>query len=308
MKDFARSAARSTRSSRRSRSPRPVRKGIATILGVGVAVAGAWILLSTFHWSDMFGRRSDATVALITEKVEQSGAYVGRFSFENRRIQLFPVPSDLPVEVMGGYGTYRFQAMYPLLVLEEKEPSYRRSTMSLSVGTLLDEIWTVSVSELSVQSRGGLLRALTQSFWQNDHIPLGERLAFLALAADRRTEVVVRSPVRELPAPELADMSGGAHSLCTVALINTTQLSGLAGRIAHLLESEGFRVVRTVSDSTQKEVTTVVTGDELSPDCRNVQGKLELLVPGKTEHQHDQAETLRNRADLVVQLGTDLAH
>lgn len=318
MKDFARSTTRSSARSKKSASRSYSRAGggkraksrgagifarIAVFLGI---IAIFWLALSALNWSDFFGRRPDRTVALITEKVDQTGAFVGRFSFERKQIDLFPIPSEIPVEVMGGYGTYRFQAMYPLLVLEGKDADYIRSTMSLSMGVLLDEVWTVSSPELQAPKKGELFWVLATSFWQNSSIPLGEKLALLSLALDRRVEMGVSAPVRELPALELAGARGEAHSLCTVALVNTTPLSGLAGRIAQLLEQEGFRVVRTVSDSTLVDTTTVLTGTSLSPDCQVVQEKIELLVPGKMNHAQNEEETLRNRADLVVKLGTDL--
>lgn len=266
----------------------------------------ALLLIRSLHWTDFLTHDAQNTVLFLTEKVDQSGAYVAQFEFDDRRVDLYPIPSDTSVEVTGGYGTYRFQAVYPLLVLEGKDLPYIRSTMSLSMGVLLDEVWRADTVTLKLNTTGQFALTMLKSFWHNHQISVTQKLAWLALVADQRTELVVHQPLTILPAPEFVSLFSQSEPLCTVALVNTTPFNGLAGRIADLLEHQNFRVVRTVSDHTSVKKTTVISATQLSADCQQVLNKLTELVPGGVEQQRDEQETVRNRADLVVKLGKDL--
>lgn len=260
-------------------------------------------------WADFFADQEPRTVLFVTERVEQAGIALVRFSPVSPSIEVYPIPSDLPVEVMGGYGTYRVQAVYPLLSLEGKDAAYIRSTFSLSLGVLLDEVWAADRTDVSLESPTELRSFLLQQFWQETTIPLSQKLSWLALAWDRRAEVRVFPPLTALPAPELRSLGSTEQTpLCTVALVNTTPAAGLAGRIDQLLTSHNFRVVRTLSDTTAVATTTVVLTPNPSDDCGLVLAKLERLVPGEMVIEHDAEALLHYRADLVVKLGTDVVH
>jgi hypothetical protein len=266
------------------------------------------MMIRSLRWADFFSQSGQQTVLFTTKQVDQVGSYLVTFYFNELRTEIFPIKPEVSTEVIGGYGTYRFQAVYPLLVLEGKDLSYIRSTMSLSMGVLLDELWTANQADLDLASAGQLQRFLMTHFWQNWQIPLVQKASWLALLLDQRTEVTVRQPVTALPANEFLDREfTQSEPLCTVALVNTTSMNGLAGRIADLLEGHNFRVVRTISDNDTVERSKVLTDEELSADCQLVLDRVERLVPGEIEREKNHQEIVRNRADLVVKLGTDLS-
>lgn len=314
MKDFVSVVAKAKKAKRSSsasakKSGNPALTKIALALGTaGLLLLGIVGIIRALPWADFFSRHGTDTVLFFTEKVDQSGAAVVRFHFDSSRIDIYPLPSELPVEVMGGYGTYRFQAAYPLLAMEGKDLEYVRSTLSLSVGILLDEVWRANESVLNVADGPRLRGFLLQHFWQNSHIPLPQKLAWLSLALDKRTEVFVFPPLSALPAPEFQTLRFfEPEPLCAIALVNTTSTSGLAGRIDQLLTGQNFRVVRTVSDTSLVEKTVAVTAEAVPKDCPAVLQKLQRLVPGGLDYQHNTEETVQYRADIVVKLGSDLA-
>lgn len=313
VKDFVRSAPRKKRARSHSQSARAAAPSrfIKLMIGFVVAVviaAALLMMVKSLNWTDFFESESQETVLFFTEKVDQSGAYVVRFLFDELRVDVYPVSADLSLEVMGGYGTYRFQAVYPLLILEGKDPSYIRSAFSLSSGILIDELWRADTAVLDLTGQTRFQRFLLRNILSNRQLSFSQKFSWLALLSDQRTEYVLHEPLTVLPSPEFQNLGFSlSQSACTVALINTTPLNGLAGRIADLLESHNFRVVRTTSDLTPVEKTTVLFGEDLSDSCRIILDKVEKLVPGGILKQADAAETVRNRADLVVRLGTDLA-
>lgn len=266
------------------------------------------VLVRSLHWSDFVQAPSQTTTLFFTEKVDQTGSYVVRFLFDELQIDVYPIPADLGLEVMGGYGQYRFQAVYPLLILEGKDLPFIRSAFSLSTGILLDELWRSDVTRLDLNSQNRFQLFFLQNIFSNKQVAFTQKLTWLALLFDQRTEYVLHEPLTSLPALQFRELEVSMpQSACTVALINTTPLNGLAARIADLLESHHFRVVRTVTDTTQVGKTTVLFAENLSADCLVILDKVEKLVPGGVEKQLDVGETVRNRADLVVKLGTDLA-
>lgn len=280
------------------------------IIGLGLVVGilvFAGLLLRSLPWVDVFAKQDRETVLFVTEQVEQTGAFLVLFNFTELTVDVYPIPSDLSLEVLGDYGTYRFQAVYPLLALEDKDVNFIRSTISLSMGVLLDELWRADTPALQLDSSARLRVFLLQNFWHNQQISLRQKLAWLGLVWDRRTEAVVREPLTSLPSPSLRQANLiGTELACTVALVNTTSLNGLAGRIENLLENHHFRVVRTTSDDSAVERTTVISTAGLSNDCQQVFTKIERLVPGGVEEQQDDQQTQFYRADLVVRLGADL--
>jgi len=307
VKDFVGAALSKTRA--RSKQSFPLFKWvIMPVILVAVVLLG-WLMLRTLQWSDFVQTESQTTALFLSEKVEQSGAYVVQFLFDELEVDVYPIPSDLPIAVAGGYGSYRFQAVYPILVLEGKELPYIRSAVSLSIGVLLDELWHADVTTLDLTSKTRFQAFLLRHLLSNRQVSFPQKVAWLALVFDQRTDYVIHEPLTSLPSPVFEQLNyGSEQSTCTVALINTTPLAGLAGRIASLLESHHFRVVRTTSDDTSVARTTVLFADPFLPDCRLVIEKLEKLVPGGVEKQVNTEETIRHRADLVVRLGNDLAN
>jgi len=264
------------------------------------------LVFRSLPWADIFTGRTSETVLFVTEQVEQSGAFLIKFDFTNLQVDVYPVPSDLAMEVLGGYGNYRFQAVYPLLKLEGQDISFIRSTMSLSTGVLLDELWPVNTNHLQLDQLAYLKTFFLKNFLAGSHIALKHKLSWLGLVLDQRSEITIHQPLVILPVSNLSQANTSKELLCTVALVNTTSLNGLAGRIEHLLESHDFRVIRTTSDDTLIEKTTVISAEDLSDDCQQVFNKILKLVPSEVVLQQNAQETSYYRADLVIKLGTDL--
>ncbi|MFH2118760.1 MAG: LytR C-terminal domain-containing protein [Candidatus Paceibacterota bacterium] len=287
-----------------------VSRSVRKIMGLSLVILVVFLVIlifSSLPWADIFTGQTSETVLFVTEQVEQTGAFLIKFDFTVSQVDVYPIPSELPMEVLGGYGNYRFQAVYPLLKLEGQNISFIRSTLSLSTGILLDELWPINTDHLQLDKSARLKTFFLQNFWQNLHIPLKHKLSWLGLVLDRRSEIIIHEPLTKLPISTLPNSKvSSSELLCTVALVNTTSLNGLAGRIENLLENHNFRVVRTTSDDTLIETTTVISEEDLSDDCQQVFDKILKLVPGKVVQQQNSQETSHYRADLVVKLGTDL--
>lgn len=96
--------------------------------------------------------------------------------------------------------------------------------------------------------------------------------------------------------------------LCTIAVINTTAVNGLAGKIDQVLDADGFSVIRTGNDSqTLAKTELIVSSDKnTQTNCQQAQNKIESLLPGKAVITMDDNVTKQFRADLVLKIGEDL--
>ncbi len=94
---------------------------------------------------------------------------------------------------------------------------------------------------------------------------------------------------------------------CSLALINTTQISGLAGRMGHIAEQMGVRVIRIGSNDLDLDRTKLVVKD--LNKCEIVLDSMQQVLLSQAERVEDQAQMTqllsRFRADFVVLLGKD---
>jgi hypothetical protein len=92
---------------------------------------------------------------------------------------------------------------------------------------------------------------------------------------------------------------------CPVAIVNTTDQSGLASKLASILQKASFLIIKRASNSDNLAETYFVYDPNLE-DCQPLLDKLKNILPEKkmiADHQAAQAE----RAGLVIYIGQDLA-
>ncbi len=94
------------------------------------------------------------------------------------------------------------------------------------------------------------------------------------------------------------------EKICSVAVINTTNINGLATRMSQLLEQGGVYVVRTGSDD-QAFVNSLVVLDKDRDECLPTAKKLESLLPNHKPLKIDKVVN-NYRTDIVLFLGKNL--
>jgi hypothetical protein len=98
-------------------------------------------------------------------------------------------------------------------------------------------------------------------------------------------------------------------SNCPIAIINTTDISGLAATTSYILEKSGARVIRVDSNGQQLEQTRLVV-DNNNLQCQPVVAALtNQVLLGKIDQgtEEDQQLLNRYRADIVLLLGNIVA-
>jgi hypothetical protein len=92
---------------------------------------------------------------------------------------------------------------------------------------------------------------------------------------------------------------------CPVAVVNSSQVSGLASAFAQLLEKDGFSVVRRDSGQDILEESFLLIDPNISA-CQNLAARFTQLVPNKMV-TNDQELLKQYRSGAVIFMGEDLA-
>jgi hypothetical protein len=271
---------------------------------------------------------------LITDSFDQAQGQIYLLSFdpEQSQVKLQPLAQQLPTTI------YHDLSRKQLTIeqwLQERGDSSRQgralSTQELSPAiwswlthVKLEEVLVVANQQpaaMSEQLPGILKQQLFQS-----NLSWPQRYHYLQLlAAVNKFSLRVTPAVSELEQLEPLPITDGT---CTLAVINSTQMSGLAGHLTSLFELNGARVVRVDSAKPTLEKSQLLLKAGRESVCQQslalVQGFLlaepQLLAKGSVGELVDegggqgvnqeqlkkiQQYTTRYRADLVILLGID---
>jgi len=266
------------------------------------------LLFKSLHFGDFFREFDQQTVLLVHKDVGKSAGFLLTADFSTLTLEVVPLDTEVEVD-LGDYGHYRLQAIYPLLAAVEKKPlNFVRSTYSFSLGRIIDEAWGVEQQLTGISNK----TSLSQVFFSNNiwSFPgsFSEKLAWLALVSDSHTEVIFTELETDFPLAKKVKNTDSSMLLCTIAVINTTAVNGLAGKIDQVLDADGFSVIRTGNDSQTLEKTELIIGTDKNTqaNCQRAQAKIESLLPGKAVTTVDDNITRQFRADLVLKIGEDL--
>lgn len=185
-------------------------------------------------------------------------AHIGR---EVPTPSLFVLPAKLRVLVPNGYGEYELGAVLPLLTLEEKDATYTRAVFSRILGVPVQRILTVDAHVATS------LKSEAFAKLKNFKIPWHE-LAVLELLEEGSEDLQADSiaEVQKKLQTSLVRVVSRSELACTLAIVNTTEETGLAGQLATILEQSGVRVVKITDTSTLQENSSLKTGQD-RPEC-----------------------------------------
>lgn len=305
VRDFV---AHQSKKRKKSAKANPFGKLILLTAGLIGFLLVIFFIVQSIHFGDFFRSQEKQTVLLVYGDVGKSNSYLLEANFSELTLDVYPLDSEVEIE-LGEYGDYRFQSVYPLLASVEKKPlNFVRSTYSFSLGRVIDEVWSIDQPLQEFEQRADLKSVFfSKNIWQLPGSMI-KKLSWLALVSDPRTEFNFYDLKSDFPLSTRLDTTDSSLFLCSIALVNTTSVNGLAGQLEKVLTADGFSVIRTANDDQVLEKTELVmSGDETSQkNCQQVQAKITKLLPGEASLKVDDGVTSRYRADLVVKLGEDM--
>lgn len=285
------------------------------LLLVLVGVISLWVVAQLLQWSRLFSFSEVQTVLFVPKTIEQHGVILVRFHAEPPKVEILSLDPNAQLEILGGYGQYRLQAAYPLLDLkEENNDRFIRAVLGLSLGTVLDEIVVIPQGDINPQSDREAKQFIGRLIRNSQvKIPGKQRLQWGGLVWDGRTTWFFSQYEAKLEDlntqfdPVLSLEKG--EGSCSVTIINTTGISGLAARVDALLREDAISVVRTINSEEKLDETVLLfPKNNQQPSCERVRNKLEKIVPHQLKEERVAEEVLlEERADVVIKLGRDLA-
>jgi hypothetical protein len=191
------------------------------------------------------------------------------------------------------------------LVLEDSHSKrLRQIQASLQTGVFIDDIWIVdSIEDYDQQSQQFLIEAWKQnqpfSFsnqWWQMYVHLLRSTITVASVSDRA----------QMAALDVTRSGSKQARQCSLAVVNTTNKSGVASFLTTYLEKKGVVVVRVTDNSAQLDTSRIVVSEE-SEACAEVVSILKYLQPEKATVSFNQEVANDYRASAVFFLGKDIS-
>ncbi len=255
--------------------------------------------------------KNSKTIVIVSSTKDKSDnqIMVAHFKPEDSVITAAAIPADQPVMVAGGFGEYPLRSVWPLLDMENKDDAFIRSAFSFAVGEAIDGVVVTSEATIPT-SQFELQTEMRQAIQHRSVAGLGlkDQLALYFFTTQLPSEKV---RIKSLDVWEAWERYRGELGLlfpeadCPVAVVNTTNQSGLATAVAKVVEQSGYTVVR-VTDNPEAEPHSRVAYAADSEECQVKAASLGHLFPQKVEVTADSATTQTYRAKIILELGEDI--
>ena len=235
----------------------------------------------------------------------KSQIYLAYFFPPTKEIRVTPIESS-SVPVLGGYGEYELERVYPLLTLEHKKLDFKLAAMSWGMNTVVDSIVDIKPSA-TISNK----KQLQQQLWGAtfNHLTTPRELiellkAFFFTRSVPVEQITFEDRVTSVNELDILD-NVVLYEDCSVAVVNTTENIGLASKMSAILEKNGVVVVRVTDQNSPYQLSTFsFSADHGS--CQSLSKRLQVLFPSEvSQQQHDQLQQ-EYRADLIIFIGKDL--
>ena len=273
---------------------------IITVICAGILVFW-WFAPSTWD------AQEDQHIVIVPKSIDVNTNQILILTYHgsNKEVRLRAIPADEEVRVVGGYGKYPLQSIYPLLVLEKKNDAVIQSTYTYALHTPIDQVWVTgqdkvfaaqTVAELGLAI---LSRQIEAPLSLKDRVEL-YRL-FGAYNAEKKAEYATLD--------DWHSSLNGLYSIdfkpCRVGIRNTQPISGLGRELERVFSHAGATVVR-LSDDSSSTTTTKVLVQTGVPSCQVLLKHLRSIFPGELVVEESDQVFVRSRTELDVIIGQDL--
>lgn len=257
-------------------------------------------------------KRAHTLVLVDPQPGNQTDVLVVQLAVNSKKVIVYAVPAHSMSQLFSGYGEYQLSSIYPLMQLERKNKQYQAATLGAVLGVVVDAV--IPIENLGEQApfvsvEKNPQRTLTQvlrPLWWQQSLAIDWQTRWQWLTYLERADLTwVALKTDEGMGPFQFETTFAELKDCSVAVINTTKVKGLARRISNELENSGLTVIRTVAEQST-EAASVVYFDENYPKCHQLIPYIQQALPQHREALQDQNLANRFRANLVVVLGSDL--
>ena len=273
-------------------------------------VSGCLIWFGGLTFLQKYTPYKDEVVILTSSTItDDKGTFtIAHIGSEVPKPSLLLLPGKTMVTVPDGYGEYELGAILPLLNLEGKTEVYKRAVFSRILGVPVSAFFAlpkpVVASDDFVQLRR-VLRQTALTKLKQFELPWQEAALFPLLQlnpADAQATSLAEAQFRLQAA--LVRLVSRSELACTLAIVNTTEESGLAHQLATVLEQSGVRVVRTTDTAELREQSQLIS-DASRSECAWIVPLVQAWFFTPLEQKPSSEVTNEYRAWGVVFIGAD---
>lgn len=218
----------------------------------------------------------------------------------SQKVFVYQFPTILKAEVLGGYGEYPLGSVLPLLKIDHKDNYFVQAAFS---GIFQHSVTNFYEHQIDSEQLGkakliSLLLKQRQTWslaWQIYKLD-GTSLSF------KRVE-----NWEEWGKALSGQLVGSINDHCSVAVVNTTKINGLATKLSNVLEKSGVEVVRTTDSIWDQSATAIYYADESALECESVINVIQSVSPVKLLKNTDEVKPTQYRAKVVFFIGNELA-
>lgn len=308
--------------------------------GVGIAVLwliGGW---GKGQVGRLWPLQQAVSVVLVDPHLGSSTSpWLMQLQPESKTVTLVALPTDQTTELFSGYGQYKLSAVYPLLALDRRSAAYVRATFSAISNVLVTEVepWSelpnwqqqvtqtglltpqpaVPISHNQAQKLGREpLAALAKIHWKKIWLPgLNWSDRVQNFQAWKRVYqwrwFTEQSDVQWVWSTDLKTISAGNQSAadqCPIAVLNATEVKGLARQISSVLTANGYSTVRTTVDPVANDHSHVWLDPATAELCQSVAGHISTILPTAPKPEINEEITKLYRAPIVIVVGGDITN
>lgn len=207
---------------------------------------------------------------------------------------------NLVGEVIGDYGNYPINSIRYLLQIGKKDEVFLRAAYSHIFKKSITEVTEVEqTTDMSQKWQLVSLLAKNRQTW-----PLALSLSKLDDANFVFKQVGEWGEWEKIQDKQLLTK---INDQCSVAIVNASQINGLANQLSKILENSGVEVVRTTDSIWDEPKTALYVSPDEAAKCQQVIAAIQAVSPVILPQQLDQAKSTQYRARIIFFIGNELA-
>lgn len=278
----------------------------ATLAITGLAF---WLIYQLLIPQWLFALETPQNILIVPTNIEESGDVLLFVHLEadeqNQKIHL--ISGADKVNVVGGYGEYQLQNIYHLLKLDNKDDQFIAAAFNNALGVSIDQVLPVETLtarslEKGIASKDFLERARSDIKNFKNYL----RLHYLTKNLGEAQIITIEKFTAT--ASRYQTLGVNTARDCPVAVINTTNKSGLASKVSGIIEENGGLVVRVSSQPKNQDHSSLYFSQDTQELCQPLINLITRIFPASLEliAAHDNL-TSEYRSELILFLGEDAA-
>ena len=247
-------------------------------------------------------------IVIVSEKLDvpSNSIYFAHVTGSEDKNTVFSIPAEVELEVPNGYGEYALQSVYQLLKIDKKDDQFIRATYSEILGFAIDEVVTINAQLNHMEEAELKTFFLRKSFENlyalnltNVYEPFSLHFKFKNMNYSQLESVEELLDYKDT----ITTVTGKVYQYCSVAVINASDVNGLARKRADEIEKTGALVVR-VDDTQDKHENAKIYYGQDPVDCEPLAKKISNIFYEKPEmydlSELENAQQYRSKVVVIV--------